>query len=220
MPLPGQNRLCLNCYGPQRNRAVWFGLLLGVVLTAVGCAPRPRVTEFFIDDYRGEEALEQLSASFERAYFATNAGGTMDIVAISEPLADSNPETQVAQVLHIRQVYPAVPGRTFVEDSMINATVCYALLGPGYGQTYEGGGFVTYSQNWSKDKIAGRLKSATVEPLRRVGQSDDLLHKAVIHGTFVAHEDKRQVLRVLNDLDRLFGPKPNYTPPPVDPNFR
>ena len=107
-----------------------------------------------------------------------------------------------------------MPGRTFVESTQCNATLCYVIGTGPVAISYEGAGFVTFSLNGFKRTMTGKIESGQLSPLRRIGQAKDLLGQAQITGQFRAKQDKNRVLALLGELRREIGPAPPYTRPP------
>ncbi|MHC4066304.1 MAG: hypothetical protein ACYSUQ_09885 [Planctomycetota bacterium] len=202
----------------SHRRATRVLATLVVVSAGPGCAPR--TTRFFIQDHRGEGSPRKYYEKFDDCYYCRDAHGNVDIVARRRSPVEGSADHPLTQVLHIHQVWAAVPGRTSAEESMINATVSYLIVSPDSGASFEGGGFVTFSENRKGTEIAGRLESSALTPQRRLGSGADIFDQASVTGTFRARRDKRQVVRLLNEMKRLFGPMPRYEPPPVNPDLR
>ncbi|HUU83246.1 MAG TPA: hypothetical protein VM243_07050 [Phycisphaerae bacterium] len=196
-------------------------MLLGPIVGALfGC--QPRSTKFFIDDHRDGASATRYFEAFPECYYCIDAHKHVDIVGLRRTGGDTdNPGTEPAvQVIHIRQVWEANPGTTFAEESMINATVNYMIVGPEGGMSFEGGGFVSHRENRHETELTGKLESSALTPLRQAGAGSDLFERVAVTGTFVAQRDKRQVVRILNEMKRLFGPRPRYFHPPTDPDLR
>ena len=202
-------------------------VLLAVLLasTCPGCAPRG--TRFYIEDHRDNGAARRYYERFDECYYCRDSQGNTDIVARRRSIRGASADEALTQVLHVHQVYAAVPGRTQVEESMINATVSYLIVGPESGASFEGGGFVTFTENRKGTEITGKLESSALRPQRRLGghrletgATHDIFERASVTGRFRARRDKRSVVRILNEMKRLFGPLPRYEPPPVSPDLR
>jgi hypothetical protein len=194
-------------------------LLLAVVVVASTAGCGPQVTKFFIDDHQAGGPATRYFEEFPECYYSPDAHDRVDIVGLRRSNDDPDSEP-VLQVIHIRQVWQAVPGTTFAEESMINATVSYLIVGPDGGASFEGGGFVTYTENRDQTGLAGQLESSALTPQRRLGQGGEIFDRVSVTGTFRAERDKRQVVRILNEMKRLFGPMPRYEPPPTNPDLR
>jgi hypothetical protein len=189
-----------------------------VLLGGTGCGPR--VTEFNITDHRAAGPAEQYFERFDECFYCVDHNGNMDIVACRHSPATGDASDTITQVLHIRQLWSAVPGRTFVEETMINATISYLIVGPTGGASFDGGGFVTFNENRDGTEIRGRLESSALTPQRGLGDEADLFSRASVSGTFVARRHKAKVLRILHEMQRLVGPLPPYRPPPGNPELR
>ncbi len=195
------------------------GLLAILLATSLGGCARWG-TEFYITDHRAGGAPEQYFERFDNAYYCRDASGAVELVMVRDMDAQGDGSDPLTQVIHIRQMFSAIPGTTYVDKSMINATVSYLILGSSTGASFEGGGFITFSENRQGDEIVGKLESSALTPQRRQGDGAALFELASLTGRFVARRDKRQVVRIVHQMRRLFGPLPPYQPAPVDPNLR
>ena len=196
-------------------------LAAAVASACAGCGPR--TTEFHVTDHRPDQPPEHYFETFDECYYCLDAQGHADIVARRHPprriAAEGGPDP-ATQVVHIRQVWLAVPGRTFAEASMINATVSYLIVGPSGGAAFDGGGFCTFTENRKGTEIRGRLESSTLRARHGVDTGNELFGRASVTGTFRAQRNERQVRRIMHEMERLFGPMPPYQPPPTDPDLR
>ncbi len=182
---------------------------LGVVAILIsGCGPE--VTRFDIIDYQAGESPREYFQGFDTCYYARDAHGNYDIVAKHSMVDEAGAPT--TQILYIRTFWTSRPGRTLAERTMINATVCYAIISGRDGATFEGGGFASFKENRRRDKIVGKLELSSMSPQRRLGEAGQLFSRAEISGTFVSTQDKMRVIDTLNELHRLFGPLPQYDP--------
>jgi len=174
--------------------------------------------------------MERYYEFFDECYYSRDAHGNVDIVASRRtepsPPAPGKEGQKTAgapptvQVVHLRRVFEPIAGRTAIEESMINATVSYLIVGPEGGASFEGGGFLTFTEDKGRTEIAGKLESSALTPQRRLGAGAELFSRASVTGTFRATRDERHVVRLLNEMRRLFGPMPSYEPPPVNPDLR
>ena len=193
-------------------------MLFLVVVPAGGCTRQ--INRFNIQDHRALGPAQNYFERFDECFYCRDAFGHYDIVARRRGTAGSSDGPPFDQIIYIRQVWEAKPGRTAAESSMINATVSYLIVGQDGGASFEGGGFITLQENRRGDQLTGHLESSDLNPQRRRGSVPDVFAKASVTGRFRARRDKRQVVRVVNEMKRLFGPLPPYEPPPVDPNLR
>ena len=137
----------------------------------------------------------------------------MDLVArrVTPPEGDQTEE--ITQVIHLQGIWRADPGRTHAERSMINTTVSYHIVSGREGAAFEGGGFVSFNENQQKTEATGELELAKLSPKRRLGDGQHLFDKAELKGQFKAVRDTRRMVRILNEMRRLFGPLPRHQPP-------
>ena len=182
-----------------------------ISVASAGC--RPTETVFRITDHPVGAAALRYHERFDECYYFRHPEGTVEVVARRTSRQDENGEP-ITQVVHIRNVWPTILGTTHAERTMINSTVAYMIASPGGGSSFEGGGFFTHQQDQAAGALTGVLESSSVLPQRRVGAGHRIFERAEVTGTVVAVEDKRRAQRILNDMDRLLGPKPAYRPPP------
>ena len=73
-----------------------------------------------------------------------------------------------------------------------------------------------FRQNRREDTLTGSLDLATLRPTRQLGVSHDLFRWAKLSGRFQAKRDPRCAIRLINEMDRLFGPLPAHRPASVE----
>ncbi|MCP4250677.1 MAG: hypothetical protein GY778_26850 [bacterium] len=195
-----------------------LALLFLLFVSWGGCTPK--TNRFNIQDHRALGPAQHYFERFDECFYCRDAFGHYDVVARRRGTVGVGDGPPFDQIIHIRQVWEAKPGRTAAESSMINATVSYLIVGPDGGASFEGGGFITLKENRRGDELTGHLESSALTPQRRLGSGADVFAKASVTGRFRARRDKRQVVRVVNEMKRLFGPLPPYEPPPVNPDLR
>ena len=183
-----------------------------LVLTLAGCK-RP-VTELRIESFRPEGGSTQLFERFDEAHFSHDSRGSLDLVFRSVRASKQDPTQVIRQTVHLNAFWKPVPGRTFVEATQCNATICYVIGTGPVSISYEGAGFATFKLDWLGRTLTGRIESGQLSPLRRVGRPRDLLGQAQITGQFRARRDKSRVFAILGELRRELGPMPPYTRPP------
>jgi hypothetical protein len=204
----------------SRGFVLWLrriGLALSVVAVA-GCGPRS--TGFRVTDYRDDGAPQEYYEAFDECYYCVDARGHADIVARRHPAPTDASVEPITQVIHIRQVWSAIPGRTFANTSMINATVSYFILSHAGGAAFDGGGFITFFENRKGTEIRGKLESSDLTPREGFPGAGDLFSRAVVTGQFRATHDERRARDIMHEMQRQFGPKPAYEPPPGNPDLR
>ncbi|UCE61243.1 MAG: hypothetical protein JSU63_05735 [Phycisphaerales bacterium] len=188
--------------------SVWARVWLWALLVqAVGCAARS--STFDILDYREGGPARRYRETMKEAYFDVDGQGNVDIVLRrSEPgLEDST--TDIAQVIHLRTVWRSIPGNTVAERAQINGTVRYHILQGGIGATFEGAGAIFCTLDQEKNALSGTLDRALLKPTRRLNAGADIFKHAQLTGAFRARRDHRRVARIINDMERLFGPHPS-----------
>ena len=193
----------------------WVVLVsLWIVLAAAAGGCGPHETRFEIADHRVGGEVCRYGESFDECYYSIEPGGRFDIVARRISTSRAAADERITQVVHLRGIWQAVPGRTFAEDTMLNTTVAYMIVGVGGGASFEGGGFVSFRENRAKSEAVGALELAKLTPCRRLGDGWRIFERAELCGEFKATHNRRRVSRILTEMDRLFGPMPRYQPPP------
>jgi hypothetical protein len=211
-PSPPHGRLRLHWPRPPAHPLLRIAWITAPLWLAAGC--QPYRTRFEITDYRDVAPPARYFEDFDECFYALDADGTLDVVArrVGASLPDSNAGT--TQVLHVRRIWPAIPGMTHVERTQINARVSYWIVGASGGIGFEGGGFITCNENHAGDVLTGQLELSALTPTRRVEPAPELFQQAEVTGAFRARRDKARVVRILNELERTFGPLPRYDGPP------
>lgn len=181
------------------SSASWLALLIPLT----GCAVQ--TSTFEIVDYRADGEAKSYHQTFDEAYYAVDDGGTVSIVLQRSTPSQSNPGSDVRQVIHLRSVWRCVPGETVSHRTQINGTVSYHLITGQIGATFEGAGSLFFSEDRKKHILTGSLDLATLKPTRRLAASHDLFRKAELKGQFHAVRDPRRVRRIVNDMNRLFA---------------
>ncbi len=176
------------------------------LLVGAGCAGQTSVFE--IVDHRDSGPPKRYRETFDEAYYDLDGTGNVNIVLRRSEPSKSNPHADVTQVIHLRTVWRSIPGETVAERTQINGTVNYALLSGRIGATFEGAGSVFFRENKRRDALRGSLDLALLKPKRRLTAGSDIFKHAELSGKFHAVRDPRRVTRIVNDLNRLFGPPP------------
>jgi len=192
-----------------RRRATYLTLPLLFTLP-LGCAVRP--TTFEIVDYHDAGDAKRYQETFDEAYYDLDEHGNVNIV-LRRTNTGQGGEQDVTQIIRIRSVWRPVPGRTASHRTQINAAVSYFVTGGRIGDTFEGAGAVFFRQNRGKTILAGTLDHSVLRPKRQLAPGEPLFARAELSGTFRATRDRRQVVRIINEADRLFGPLPPHDAP-------
>ena len=181
-----------------------------VLASLSGCAVRP--STFEIVDYRDPGDAKRYQESFDEAYYDLDNHGNVNLVLRRSGAGegDGAGESDVTQVIRIRSVWRPVPGRTVSHATQINATVSYFIASGRVGDAFEGAGSVFFSQDRGKDTLTGTLDHAVLRPKRQLAPGEPLFARAELSGEFRAARDRRQVVRIMNETDRRFGPMPPH----------
>lgn len=216
---------------PAAARAVLTLLILLFGALASGC--RPVETRFDILSFRNPLGPERFSEKFDPGAFAGNAHDNLDVVfdmpatlarmnvpkigrpdPQSQPAEDPAPEEEVpvSQLIHLQVFWQPVPGTTFAESTQTNATIIYCLTMGRNTIAYRGAGFVYYTKSRDGSKIEGRIESSDLVPTDYMNEPVDLFGPCRLEGTFVAYENRRAVVDVIQRLRKSIGP-PGASPP-------
>lgn len=192
----------------DKLHVLWLAPL--ALLSGSGC--KPIETRFDIVAYHEGAPARQLNERFEPGWFSRNAHRDTTFVFevfdadpdAGQPQADGSPRPPVTQIVTIQIFWEPRPGTTHVESTQTNATISYCLLCGPDSIRYAGAGFA-YLSKIGDGRIEGRIESSALKVAQVVGNPRDLFGRCRIVGTFVATEDKRQVVAKMLQVRRLFG---------------
>lgn len=191
------------------NLAVFW---LAPLALSAGAGCKPVETRFEILAYHEGAPVRQLNERFEPGHFARNDHRDTTFVfevhdadpGAGLPSDDRGPQPPITQIVTLQIFWEPRPGTTHAESTQTNATISYCLLCGPDSIRYAGAGFVYLSEIGS-DRIEGRIESSSLKVAQVVGSPRDLFGRCRIMGTFVATEDKRQVVAKMLQVRRLFG---------------
>jgi len=189
-----------------RNSLVFFFLPTALL----GCAVQP--STFEIVDYQNAGNAKRYRETFDEAYYDLDHQGNVNIVLRRSGGREGAGESDIKQIICIRGVWRPVLGRTGSHATQINATVSYYIVSGRIGDTLEGAGSVYFTQDRGKKTLTGSLDHAVLRPVRQLAPGEPLFARAELSGEFRAVRDRRQVVRIMNEADRLFGPLPPHDP--------
>jgi hypothetical protein len=69
---------------------------------------------------------------------------------------------------------------------------------------------VFFKETHRGDTLRGSLDLALLRPKRQLAFGGSLFKQAELRGTFQATRDPRRVVRIINELNRVFGPMPPH----------
>ncbi len=190
-----------------------LGVGVALTLAVGGCSTR--TAEFTIVDYRESGPTKQYQESFEEAYYSIDELDNVDIVLRRTEPSITDADQEITQIIHLRTMWHSIPGSTVADRTQINGKVLYGVVSGPIGATFEGGGSVFFKHNPQQDTLNGTLESALLKPTRRLTSSSDFFKRAELSGEFHAVRDRRRVVRIIHDIDRIFGPLPPVTQRPV-----
>ncbi len=183
-------------------RIVWSVIAMSVVC---GCAGSGSVFE--IVDYRPDAPPNRYREVFSEAFYAFDGSGNVQVVLRRSQPSAEQPHLEITQIIHLRTVWRPIPGETVAERTQINGTVTYCIMSGNLGATFEGAGSIFFSHNQRNDVLEGSLDLAMLGPTRQLTSTSDFFDKAELSGRFTARRDGRRVTRIVNDINRRFGPR-------------
>lgn len=184
------------------------GLAAG--LTAIGmtallilpACSTPRNT-LWITDYRDGRATPYRE-TFDECYFARDAGGNVNVVLRRERPVLDDPTRNLVQLVWLQTFWTPVPGTTVAHERQINATVRYALVSGRVTAAFEGAGSVFLDSVRGSDRVDVRIRQAFLTPRGQIFDGRLLFRNAELKGAMRATQDPARVVRLTNDMDRLF----------------
>jgi len=199
----------------------WAGaaLALGGLAVAVGagCAKppwpfEPFVSKLEIADFRDAQNIRRYQEEFPEAFYNLDGHGNLTLV-LRRKGGESGDGGNIAQVVRVRSVWRPVPNRSVSHRTQINAVMSYYVVGGRVGDTFEGAGAVFF-QVGDGDVLEGSIDHAVLRAKRQLSAGEPLFPRAELSGKFRAVRDRRQVVRIVNELERRFGPMPAQTKKP------
>lgn len=173
---------------------------------ATGCSDR--TSTFEIVDYREPGETKHYRETFDEAYYKLDDHGNVDIMLRRSLAGETNPNQNFTQMVHIRSLWRSIPGETVAHRTQINGTVTYCIISGRVGETFEGAGSVFFKQKGRGSTLTGTLDLASLLPKRRLAGGSPIFKRPELKGRFHATRDPRRVVRIINDMNRLFGPLP------------
>lgn len=184
----------------------------GFILSAgLGCAKppwpfEPFVTKLEISDFRDAQNIRKYQEEFPEAFYDLDGHGNLTLV-LRRQGGEGGDGGNVAQVVRVRSVWRPVPNRSVSHRTQINAVMSYYVVSGRVGDTFEGAGAVFF-QVIEGDVLEGSIDHAVLRAKRQLSAGDPLFPRAELSGKFRAVRDRRQVVRIVNELERQFGPMP------------
>ncbi len=185
---------------PSSIRASLFIIVL--LVSFGGCAKQ--ACTFEIVDYRRPGAPQRYSETFTSAYYTLGAGGNADIVLVRSSPSEVSSGERVQQIIHLRSVWPCIPGETVADRAQINATISYYIMMGRVGAGFEGAGSLFFDEDPKTHVLSGSLEMAALKRTRRLSVTHDLFERAELSGTFHAQRNPHRVRRLINEMNRVF----------------
>jgi hypothetical protein len=158
-------------------RTIMPAILGFIALTGGGCA----YNQMRLVNYANSESPEVLSQSFGQASFGESATGeTQILLQSSEPMTTADNRV-LRQSIFVTTLWKPIPGKTYAEESQINARVVYLVeiaqcpdptVATRKGPTvlcYKGTGFVSFDLDQTKQILTGKIERALLEPTHKTG---------------------------------------------------
>ncbi|MGQ9649446.1 MAG: hypothetical protein ACUVXJ_05005 [Phycisphaerae bacterium] len=188
--------------GGTWHGVIFVGLLAGLAGLA-GCSSQSTRIHLTTYDEAGRE--QHHYADFNRAAFLVNPSGLVELGMRVEQPSKLDPTQTITQLVHIKEVWKPVPGRTAVERTQINVQVRYAILTPPTGVRYDGAGFLYAKFKEGSTTISGEIESGRLAPSYRMAEAVLPFGVARISGTFRAVKNPGEVIEIARQLDLLFS---------------
>lgn len=186
------------------QRAVILALFL-----ATGCAKppwpfEPFVTRLEIADLSDAQNIRRYQEDFVEAFYDLDGHGNLNLV-LRRKGGENSEGGNLTQVVRVRTVWRPVANRSVSKPTQINAVVSYYAVGGRVGDTFEGAGAVFFHAS-EKDVLEGSVDRAVLRAKRQLSSAQALFPRAELSGKFRAIRDRRQVVRIVNELEQQFGP--------------
>lgn len=149
-------------------------ILMGLAaLAASGCS----YNQMRLVNYADVENPEELQQAFTHASFeAATTGETTILLQTAEPMT-AGENRILRQSIYVTTLWKPIPGKTYAEESQINARVIYLVEiaeqpGPTISSEkaatvlcYKGTGFVSYQLDRTGQTLTGSIERALLEPM-------------------------------------------------------
>ncbi|HPD30841.1 MAG TPA: hypothetical protein PLL20_12655 [Phycisphaerae bacterium] len=183
---------------------VWHGVMLaGLLAGLAGCSSQSTRIHLTTYDETGRE--QHHYADFNRVAFLINPSGLLELGMRVEQPSKLDPTQTITQLVHIKEVWKPVPGRTAVERTQINVQVRYGILTPPTGVRYDGAGFLYARFKEGSTTISGEIESGRLAPSYRMADAMLPFGVARISGPFRAVKNPGEVIEIARQLDLLFS---------------
>lgn len=182
-----------------------MSVLAGVVtyLVAAGCGGVPN--RILIETFNEPLSPRKYVTHFTEAYFARAADGGLDILLNWKQPTQADPTQEMQQVVFAHAFWTPRPGTTRAETSMLNATLRLMILTPPTGVGYAGAGFLTFTLSRDGTVLDGTIESGELAPATLAGGATPPFGPARISGRIRAAEDRRRVVRLLQEAELKLG---------------
>ncbi len=185
-------------------------LCMVVILPVIPACRGEPFNRVLVVDYRSQSAPLHSYEDFDEAYYGSGPDGMVEVVLRKQSQSAARPTESIVQIVHVRTFWKAQPGRTYADDTMINAHVSYVIFDGGSGVAYDGGGFFRYTEDSTDGVLTGTLTGGDLQPLRINGTGLRVFDRASISGRFKAYRDRRRATRIANHVNRALGPPPRF----------
>ncbi len=175
--------------------------LLACLFPIVGC--QQVGTSLHIRDYRNDGQVVQYAQPFSQAYYDINSAGELDVILREEVPADGNPNRNIVQIVHIQSIWLSRYPQSKSEKGQISGGITYAIIDGANVSVYSGTGSTHFSHDKKKDIVSGSIGRAVLN-IRSGGIP--VFRRAEVKGTFVAQRNRREVVRLTNQLERYLTP--------------
>ena len=178
-------------------------VLTGLLAALAGCSSQ--ATRLYLTTYDEAGREQHHYADFNRVAFLVNPSGLVELGMRVEQPSKTDPTQTITQLIHIKEVWKPVPGRTAVEKTQMNVEMRYAILTPPTGVRYDGAGFVYAKIAKDAKTVTGQIESGRLAPAYRMADATLPFGPARFTGTFRAVNNPGEVIEIARQLDVLFA---------------
>lgn len=183
---------------------IGHGITLVMLLAGLaGCSSEATRLHLTTYDETGRE--QHHYADFSRVAFLVNPSGLLELGMRVEQPSKMDPTQTITQLIHLKEVWKPLPGRTAVEKTQINVQVQYAILTPPTGVRYDGAGFVFAKIAKDAKTVTGQIESGRLSPSYLMANAAMPFGPARFTGTFRAVNNPGEVMEISRQLDLLFS---------------
>lgn len=180
---------------------------------ATGCAG-PGLSTVEVTHFGADGSTQLARQSFAHAYYRRGPAGQLRVALCTRAPSQADPFQTISQIILLDMCWQPRPGRTLAEQTMTDATIKYALLSGPHATSYEGAGFVSFTEDSRSGELRGRIESGHLARRRTRGNPVDVFGgQARLTGEFIARRSAIEVANLQREVNLALGP-PTMSPGP------